>query len=158
MRMSCALVTFQLSTTASPAAAMPDLSALKLTNTGASAALTSFSRVSCPPRSFLTTSFKRTAPDASPGSTVEAELLLSGERHGLVVPLSALNDDSGTTVAYVQLEGERFARREVRVVARLGNEALVEGLRPGERLVTQGGGAVRRASLLSAGAPEGHVH
>lgn len=92
------------------------------------------------------------------GSAVEAELLLSGERRGIVVPVSALLDDSGTTVAYVQLEGESFARREVRVLSRLGNEALVDGLRPGERLVTHGAGAVRRSSLLSAGAPEGHVH
>jgi membrane fusion protein, heavy metal efflux system len=100
----------------------------------------------------------RSAADLPLGSAVEAELLLSGEKRGIVVPLGALIDDSGNTVAYVQLEGESFARREVRVLARLGSEALVEGLRPGERLVTQGAGAVRRASLLSAGAPEGHVH
>lgn len=92
------------------------------------------------------------------GSAVEAELLLSGEKRGIVVPLSALLDDSGTTVAHVQLEGESFARREVRVLSRLGNEALVDGLKPGERLVTRGAGAVRRSSLLSAGTPEGHVH
>jgi membrane fusion protein, heavy metal efflux system len=100
----------------------------------------------------------RTASELPLGSAVEAELLLAGERRGIVVPLSALLDDSGTTVAYVQLAGESFARREVRVLRRLGNEALVDGLRPGERLVTQGAGAVRRSSLLSAGAPEGHVH
>lgn len=100
----------------------------------------------------------RSASDLPLGSTVEAELLLSGERRGIVVPLSALLDDSGTTVAYVQIEGETFARREVQVLARLGNEALLAGLRPGERLVTRGAGAVRRASQLSSGAPEGHVH
>lgn len=100
----------------------------------------------------------RSASELPLGSAVEAELLLAGERHGVVAPLSALLDDSGTTVAYVQLEGESFARREVRVLSRLGNHALVEGLKPGERLVIQGAGAVRRASLLSAGAPEGHVH
>lgn len=100
----------------------------------------------------------RSAADLPLGSAVEAELRLAGERRGIVVPLSALLDDSGTTVAYVQLEGESFARREVRVLGRLGGDALVEGLRPGERLVTRGGGAVRRSSLLSAGAPEGHVH
>jgi RND family efflux transporter MFP subunit len=92
------------------------------------------------------------------GSAVEAELLLSGEKRGIVVPLAALLDDSGATVTYVQLEGETFARRELRVLRRLGTEALVEGLKPGERLVTRGAGAVRRSSLLSAGAPEGHVH
>lgn len=100
----------------------------------------------------------RSASELPLGSAVEAELLLPGERRGIVVPLSALLDDSGTTVAYVQLEGETFARREVRVLSRLGNEAIVLGLKPGERLVTRGAGAVRRSSLLSAGVPEGHVH
>jgi len=92
------------------------------------------------------------------GSAVEAEIVLPGEKRGIVVPLSAVLDDSGVTVAYVQLGGETFARREVRVLGRLGTQALVDGLRPGERLVTRGAGAVRRSSLLSAGAPEGHVH
>jgi RND family efflux transporter MFP subunit len=92
------------------------------------------------------------------GSAVEAEVLLAGERRGIVVPVSAVLDDSGTTVAYVQREGESFVRREVHVLGRLGADALVAGLRSGERLVTQGAGAVRRSSLLSAGAPERHVH
>jgi RND family efflux transporter MFP subunit len=100
----------------------------------------------------------RSAAELPIGSSVEAELRLAGEKRGIVVPLSSLLDDSGTTVAYVQLEGESFARREVRVLGRLGDEALVEGLNAGERLVTRGGGAVRRSSLLSAGSPEAHVH
>jgi RND family efflux transporter MFP subunit len=100
----------------------------------------------------------RSASDLPFGSAVEAQLLLSGEKRGLVVPVSALVDDSGTSVAYVQVEGESFARRELRVLRRLGTDALVEGLKPGERLVTRGAASVRRASLLSTGAPEGHVH
>lgn len=100
----------------------------------------------------------RSASELPLGSALEAEIVLSGERRGVVVPLSAILDDSGASVAYVQLDGEAFARREVRVLRRLGTEALVEGLRPGERLVLQGAGAIRRSSLLSAGAPEGHVH
>jgi multidrug efflux pump subunit AcrA (membrane-fusion protein) len=100
----------------------------------------------------------RSASELPLGSAVEAEIVLPGEKRGIVVPLAALLDDSGTTVAYVQTGGESFARREVRVLGRLGSQALVEGLKPGERLVTLGAGAVRRSSLLSAGAPEGHVH
>ncbi|HET9481670.1 MAG TPA: efflux RND transporter periplasmic adaptor subunit, partial [Candidatus Polarisedimenticolia bacterium] len=103
----------------------------------------------------------RSASDLAIGSGVEAELLLmgdKGERNGIVIPASALIDDSGVIVAYLQIEGESFARREVRVLVRQGEQALVEGLRPGERLVTVGGGAIRRSSLLSSGAPEGHVH
>jgi len=100
----------------------------------------------------------RSASDLAIGSAVEADLLLAGERRGIVIPATALIDDSGVIVAYVQIEGESFARREVRILARQGEQALVEGLGPGEWLVTMGGGAIRRSSLLSSGAPEGHVH
>ncbi len=100
----------------------------------------------------------RSASELPLGSAVEAEIVLPGERRGIVVPLPAVLDDAGAAVAYVQLDGESFARREVRVLGRLGSEALVEGLRPGERLVTRGAGAVRRSSQLSSGAPEAHVH
>ncbi len=100
----------------------------------------------------------RSASDLPFGTSVEAELLLAGERRGIVVPSSSLVDDSGVAVAFVQIEGESFVRREVRVLARQGDQVLVDGLGPGERLVTLGAGAIRRSSLLSSGAPEGHVH
>jgi len=92
------------------------------------------------------------------GSTVEAEVALPGEHRDIAVPASALVDDGGVTIVYVQLEGESFARREVRLGARQGEQVAVTGLRVGERLVTRGGQAIRRAALLSTGAPEGHVH
>ena len=44
------------------------------------------------------------------------------------------------------------------VVGRQGDAAAVSGLAAGERLVTRGAAEIRRASLLSTGAPEGHVH
>jgi hypothetical protein len=75
-----------------------------------------------------------------------------------VSPAAAVVDDSGVPVVYVQPEGESFARREVRLKGRQGALVLVDGLRAGERLVTRGSAAIRRASLLSSGAPEGHVH
>ncbi len=100
----------------------------------------------------------RGASELPIGSAVEAEIVLSGEHRGIVVPDSALVDDSGVAVAYVQDSGESFSRKELRVRARQGTKALVDGIRSGERLVTRGGAAIRRSSLLSSGAPEGHVH
>jgi multidrug efflux pump subunit AcrA (membrane-fusion protein) len=100
----------------------------------------------------------RSASELPIGSAVEAEILLAGERRGIVVPQSALIDDAGVAVAYVQDSGESFSRREVRILARQGSRALVDGVRARERLVTRGGAAIRRSSLLSSGAPEGHVH
>ena len=101
---------------------------------------------------------KRGADELPIGAVVEAELLLSGGPQGIVIPASSLVDDGGVTVVYVQLSGEGFERREVRVSGRAGTNVAVDGLKPGERLVTRGGAAIRRASLLSTGAPEGHVH
>ena len=92
------------------------------------------------------------------GTTVEAEVLLPGERAGIVVPTSALVDDGGTAVVYLQLSGERFVRQEVEVEARQGDLALVAGLVPGQRLVTRGGDAIRRATMMAGGEAAGHVH
>jgi hypothetical protein len=92
------------------------------------------------------------------GSAVDAEVLMAGELIGVIVPASAIVDDGGVPVVYLQTEGEAFTRHEVLVVARQGDAALVEGPEPGERLVTRGGAAIRRASMLSSGPVEGHVH
>lgn len=100
----------------------------------------------------------RDASELPIGSAVEALILLASERRGIVVPDSALIDDAGVAVAYLQDAGESFSRREVRVLARQGTLALVDGLRAGERVVTRGGAAIRRSSLLASGVPEGHVH
>lgn len=103
---------------------------------------------------------ERTAPPSLPalGSTVPAHLLLAAEREGIVVPSSALVDDGGVTVVYLQLAGERFVRQPVHVVERRGNRVLVDGLRPGQRLVVAGGHAIRRSSLMATGQAHGHVH
>ncbi|HET9228230.1 MAG TPA: efflux RND transporter periplasmic adaptor subunit [Thermoanaerobaculia bacterium] len=92
------------------------------------------------------------------GSRIEAEVLLPQDLPGIVIPASSLVDDSGVEVIYVQLSGESFDRREVRIEARQGPRTLVRGITPGERIVTKGGNAIRRSSLLGSGAVEGHVH
>ena len=92
------------------------------------------------------------------GSRVEAEVLLPQDLSGIVIPASSLVDDSGIEVVYVQLGGESFDRREVQVEARQGPRALVRGITAGERIVTKGGNAIRRSSLLGSGEVEGHVH
>jgi len=92
------------------------------------------------------------------GTTVDAEVLLGGAREGVVVPTSALVDDGGVPVVYLQLGGERFVRQEVAVLLRQGDSALVDGLRPGQRLVTRGGAVIRRATLMETSGGHGHVH
>lgn len=98
------------------------------------------------------------SPELILGTTGTAQILLVDRVEGIVVPTSALIGDGGVTVVYLQLSGEEFARQPVTVVARQGEVALVEGLAVGQRLVTRGGESIRRASLLSTGEAQGHVH
>ena len=93
-----------------------------------------------------------------PGAAVEAEVLLPQEATGIVIPSSAVIDDGGVAVVYVQTEGESFIRQEVQIVGNQGDSVVVEGLPAGARVVTRGGAAIRRAALLRSGTPEGHVH
>ncbi len=92
------------------------------------------------------------------GTSVEAEVVLAGERAGVVVPASAVVDDAGVDVVYLQAEGETFVRREVTVEARQGSRVLLRGVDPGARIVTVGGTAIRRSDIMSSGAVEAHVH
>ncbi len=92
------------------------------------------------------------------GEAVEVELASGEPRSGVVVPISALVDDAGVPVVYVQSSGEGFDRREVKIVVQRAGRALIEGVRAGERVVTIGGGAIRRAMLAGAGVGEAHVH
>ena len=93
----------------------------------------------------------RSVDELRPGLRATGQVLLPGEVEGLVLPGTAVVDDAGVDVVYVQLGGESFSRRPVEVRHR-------QGVLPGERVVTAGGAAIRRASLLASGAVEGHVH
>lgn len=92
------------------------------------------------------------------GATLEAQLLSKEEREGIVIPSTALVDDGGVSVVYLQLSGESFARQQVEVLERQGDRVLVDRLLPGQRLVARGGDALRRSSLMAGGDAHGHVH
>jgi RND family efflux transporter MFP subunit len=100
----------------------------------------------------------RSVDDLKPGLVATARILLPDLIEGIVLPDSAVVDDAGESVVYIQLDGESFSRREVVVRHRQGNDLLVEGVLPGERVVTLGGAAIRRAALMASGEAQGHVH
>ena len=86
--------------------------------------------------------------------------LQTGERsHGLAVPLSAIVDDKGLAVAFVQTGGESFERRELELGIRTEGLAQIKsGLKPGERIVTKGAYRVHLGSLSSQLPAHGHAH
>ena len=81
------------------------------------------------------------------------------EKEALVVPESALIEEEGRYSAYVHVEGESFAKREVVIGERNGRFVEVRnGLAEGERVVTVGAYQVRLASLSSQLPAHGHDH
>jgi cobalt-zinc-cadmium efflux system membrane fusion protein len=100
-------------------------------------------------------------PDGAMKAGANARVALRGARpvRGLVVPLSAVLEEDGTPIVYVQRDGESFERRVVRLGAQDGVRALVvDGLRAGERIVTGGAYQVRLASLSTSAPTHGHEH
>jgi len=76
----------------------------------------------------------------------------------LAVPESAVYDEGGWDAVYVQREGESFEKRMVKTGVRFqGWVQIVEGLSPGERIVTVGGYQVKLASMTAAPG-HGHTH
>ena len=93
------------------------------------------------------------------GATVHVSVPVGRATEGVAVQRSALLDQDGRTVVYVQVDGEHFEERSVRVGARAGNwVAVTSGLALGERVVTRGTHLVRLAGRSGEGAPHGHVH
>ncbi|MBM3333794.1 efflux RND transporter periplasmic adaptor subunit [Candidatus Sumerlaeota bacterium] len=77
----------------------------------------------------------------------------------LAVPESALIEEEGRAVVFVQLGGETFAKRDVQPGIRdNGFVQIRAGLKEGERVVTRGAYAVRLASVASSIPEHGHAH
>jgi hypothetical protein len=78
---------------------------------------------------------------------------------GVAIPNGAILDENGTPVAYVQLGGETFERRVLTLGESDGRRTqIVEGIRPGEMVVTTGAYQIRLASLSPEGFSGGHAH
>ncbi len=75
------------------------------------------------------------------------------------VPASAVVDDNGQPVVFVQSGGETFERRPVIPGMRDGDlVAIRDGVRPGERVVSKGVYQVKLAASAPAQLSHGHAH
>jgi RND family efflux transporter MFP subunit len=93
------------------------------------------------------------------GQSVFLHLLMEPTAPRPVVPASAVVDDAGRPIVFVQREGETFDRRAVTLGPRTGDVLqIVEGVKPGDRVVTRGAYLVRLASLSTSVPAHGHVH
>lgn len=93
------------------------------------------------------------------GQAVALRLFISEATAAVTVPESAIVDDAGQPVVFVQVEGESFERRAVVLGNREGGDVQVAGdIAPGERVVVRGAPFIRLAALSPQAPAHGHVH
>lgn len=93
------------------------------------------------------------------GQGVFLRLLMAETPPRPVVPASSIVDDAGRPIVFVQTGGESFEPRPVTLGARESDFVQVlEGVKPGERVVSKGAYLVRLASLSTQVPAHGHVH
>jgi RND family efflux transporter MFP subunit len=93
------------------------------------------------------------------GRGVHLRLLVGGTETYPAVPESAVVDDAGRPVVFVQTGGESFARRAVQLGSReAGYVHVLEGVAPGERVVSRGAYLIRLAAMSTQIPAHGHVH
>ncbi len=93
------------------------------------------------------------------GQATRLRLLVGDGELGAAVPESAVVDDGGRPVVFVQTGGESFERRPVRLGSAAGGWIqAVEGVEPGERVVHRGAYLVRLAAMSTRIPAHGHAH
>lgn len=93
------------------------------------------------------------------GQSVNLFVETARTEEALAIPSAAIVEEDGRPIAFVQVAGETFQKRDLTLGIRDGNWVQVlSGINEGERVVTKGAYAVRLASVSSAIPAHGHVH
>ena len=93
------------------------------------------------------------------GQSGTAVLYKRDRLRGPTVPKAAVLLEAGRPYVFVQIGGERFARRYVEIATRDGDRiGLKSGVGLGDRVVTRGAYEVQLASAAKGLPAEGHVH
>ena len=93
------------------------------------------------------------------GQAVTLRVFGASRTDAVTVPESAIVDDAGQPVVFVQVGGESFERRPVRLGHREGGDVQVTGdVAAGDRVVTVGAPLIRLAALSPQVPAHGHTH
>lgn len=94
-----------------------------------------------------------------PGITGKVFLLGKSEKKQLVIPTTAITEEQGVFLVYVQTAAEQFAKREVKITGENGSYLRIEGnIKPGEWVVTAGAIHLKLASMSGAIPAHSHNH
>jgi cobalt-zinc-cadmium efflux system membrane fusion protein len=99
-------------------------------------------------------------PDLSPGAMVEVFLMTQPNAQQLTVPLSAVLEEMGSYVTFVQKSAETYEKQVVEIGANDGKMVqILSGLSAGDKVITQGALQVKLASMSGTVDPHaGHNH
>lgn len=93
------------------------------------------------------------------GAFARAFIATGDEHPALTVPATSVVDDNGVFVVFVQVEGEAFERRVVRLGVRdRGHVEVLSGVGTGEHVVTRGAWSVKLAASSGSVPAHGHAH
>jgi len=97
--------------------------------------------------------------DMPEGSLTQVQISMGNATQNTMIPVSALLEDYGSYSVIVQLSGESFERRSVKIGKRNGkNVEILQGLEVGEVVVTTGAYQVKMASMSGSTPAHGHEH
>ena len=93
------------------------------------------------------------------GAFIRAHVFSGPPRQAVSIPASAVLDEKGLNAVYVMTSGESFERRNVRLGIRdRGRVEVLDGVEPGERVVSRGNYYVKLASTSTGSIGHGHSH
>jgi len=97
--------------------------------------------------------------DMPEGSLTPVQIAMGDASQSLMIPVNALLEDYGSYSVIVQLSGESFERRPVKIGQRNGeNVEILQGLSVSEVVVTVGAYQVKMASMSGSTPAHGHEH
>ena len=97
--------------------------------------------------------------DMPEGSLTTVQIAMGDATQNTMIPVNALLEDYGSYSVIVQLSGEGFERRPVKIGKRNGkNVEILQGLEVAEVVVTKGAYQVKMASMSGTTPAHGHEH
>ncbi|SDB51616.1 RND family efflux transporter, MFP subunit [Flavobacteriaceae bacterium MAR_2010_188] len=97
--------------------------------------------------------------DMTEGSLTTVQIAMGNATQNTMIPVNALLEDYGSYSVIVQISGESFERRPVKIGKRNGeNVEILQGLKVGEVVVTTGAYQVKMASMSGSTPAHGHEH
>ncbi|MFT5661424.1 MAG: cobalt-zinc-cadmium efflux system membrane fusion protein [Sulfurimonas sp.] len=93
------------------------------------------------------------------GASYSVKAYTGKKVNSLAIPKSAIVNDNGRYVVYVQIGGESFERRNIKTGLRDGNYVeVLSGVSEGEHIVSTGAYQVLLSAVSPAAAGSGHAH